>query len=325
MTTQQQIENLQRQLEKEKQDLVFIENAKKLLEGKYFLDTSSDRTWGKSIRSFGLYFIKTVKGLKDQGLDIEGNILTIFCDKPKLVHINNYIGELNTLFGHIDIRTSIWMSRFGCFRRNEENIILKKDCIEITKDQAFHILSGLMDIQREVYNKLDNLIVSSKEVTENILDINFTDLLDFIEIEKFLKSNPIPLKEVKSQYRSIISNLFNSNYELESLVQYSLEGKNGLYLKIVGGNGGTDYEPYTTHYYLENVEIRWEEILYPIRQKLNCKVFDLVEKLKNIKSVYSIGNWNITYFGNYDVTFSSASLSENVVGEINSVIKKHLK
>lgn len=322
--TERQIEVLQKQLEQEKEDALFLSNAKTLLEGKYFLDETNDYHYKSRGRFLNLMFVNSIKEYSNGDFVFDGLAFSLYANPTKIIKSNSFSSNLTAQFANIDITANKWFTRFKSFNRNKTNITLKEGCVEITKEKAIYILSSLIDIQNEVYNKLENLFVSTKEVVEDSVVINFQDLKDFKNIDLFLKNNPIPIKEIKPKYKSIIQNRFNSRYELEELVQYDLKGESGLYLNIVGGDDGTDYEPYVTHYYIEEVKIKWEEILYPIRLKLNCKVFELVEELDSIKGVYSIGNWDVNYSGSYDVDFNRASLSRTMVSEINNVIKKHL-
>jgi hypothetical protein len=328
-TIEQQIAELQNKLQQKEEDDVFLVNAKELLNGKYFLDSRNDRGYGRNMRYLKLTFIKEIKSLpegKDNELVTDGKTLDIQCTPPKLLNANRYINTLEPIFGHIEIRGNKWGdNKFSAFRRIKEKIYLHENCTEITKSQAFHILNSLMGIQTDVFNKIENLFLTPKPITEDYVEINLQDLLEFKEIDKYLKTNPIPIKEIKSKYRTVINNRFNHKYELESLVQYDLAGENGLYLNIVGGDDGTDYEPYFTRYDLESVNIKWEEILYPIRLKLNCGVFELAEKLKGLSSVYNTGNWRVNYSGSYDVEFISASLNARGLIQINNLIKEHLK
>ena len=116
-------------------------------------------------------------------------------------------------------------------------------------------------------------------------------------------------------------NFFDAQNRLGELAQYSQSPDKGLSISIEGGNGGTDYEPYTTHYYITGVEIDWAYILYPIRLKLNCKVFDLVDKLNQLSEVKDISNWECNYdTATYDATFHSAKLKTNTLEVVNALI-----
>lgn len=120
-------------------------------------------------------------------------------------------------------------------------------------------------------------------------------------------------------------NFFNRDYSLGELAQYNrLGGDKGLNLSIEGGDDGTDYEPYVTRFYISNISIDWAYILYPIRTSLNCKVFDLVEKLSNIKEVYNVSNWECNYdTSTYDAKFTSAKLKKDILEKVNKTIKAH--
>lgn len=121
-------------------------------------------------------------------------------------------------------------------------------------------------------------------------------------------------------------NLFTPDNQLEQLVQYSLTGEKGLKLKIQGGDGGTDYEPYTTHYYISKVNIAWLDILYPIRFNINGPLLKLAEQLNNIEELYDVSNWHVTYdTSGYDAVFESASLNKRTLDLVNQTIKQYLK
>jgi len=47
--------------------------------------------------------------------------------------------------------------------------------------------------------------------------------------------------------------------------------------------------------------------------------------IEKLTSVYNTDNWNLEWFGSYDVTFGGAKLKSSTLKEINNVIKKHLK
>ena len=113
---------------------------------------------------------------------------------------------------------------------------------------------------------------------------------------------------------------------MEELSQYKIGGDKGLLLQIEGGDGGTDYEPYTTHYYISNIKIDWAHVLYPIRLQLSCKVMELVHKLENLKAIYDVSNWECNYDSSgYDAVFHYASLNSNALQSVNSLIKENLK
>lgn len=326
-TIEQQIKALQDKLKQQDEDNAFLANAKELLNGKYFLDSINDRGYGRNMRCLNLTFIKEVKSLgSDDKLVLDGKSLDLQCLPPKLLNENRYVKTLEPVFGHLQIQANTWnFISFRGIKRTKDKAALSEFVVEITKSQAFHILDSLMEIQTSVFNKIENIFLTPKPVTEDYVGINLQDLMEFKEIDKYLKTNPIPVKEIKSKYRTVINNRFNHKYKLESLIQYDLAGETGLYLNIVGGDDGTDYEPYVTRYDLEQVKIKWEEILYPIRLKLNCKVFELVEKLEGLSSVYNTENWQVNYSGSYDVNFTSASLNASGLIQINNLIKEHLK
>jgi hypothetical protein len=121
-------------------------------------------------------------------------------------------------------------------------------------------------------------------------------------------------------------NLFTPENQLEQLVQYSISGEKGLHLGITGGDGGTDYEPYVTHYYVSEVNINWLDILYPIRLNVKGSLHDLDEKLCSITEVYDISNWKVTCnTSGYDARFESAALNKSTLDLVNKTIKQHLK
>ncbi len=120
-------------------------------------------------------------------------------------------------------------------------------------------------------------------------------------------------------------NYFDKNNQLPELVQYERSGDKGLKLSIEGGDGGTDYEPYVTHYYIRDVSIDWAKILYPIRQQIKGKVMDLVEKL-DVADVYEPSSWECVYDSSgYDATFEKAYLKPAGLEIVNALIRKNLK
>jgi hypothetical protein len=119
-------------------------------------------------------------------------------------------------------------------------------------------------------------------------------------------------------------NYFNG-HKLDELAQYSLSGELGLNLDIVGGDDGTDYEPYTTKYIINSVNIDWKMILYPIRTKLKS-VLDTEKQLEQLKDVYNPHYWDCNYNTNgYDAIFNNAKLMFRQLEEVNDVIKNNLK
>lgn len=120
-------------------------------------------------------------------------------------------------------------------------------------------------------------------------------------------------------------NYINNNFELSELAQYSTQPQQGMDIKIVGGDDGTDYEPYTTHYYIVSIDIDWKHILYPIRTHLKS-VLETEKQLLKLKNIYNSSNWDCNYdTSTYDATFHSVKLHINNLKEINEVIKNNLK
>ncbi len=96
-------------------------------------------------------------------------------------------------------------------------------------------------------------------------------------------------------------------------------------LEITGGNGGTDYEPYTTHYYISSISINWAQVLYPIRTLINGKVMDLVGKLESLRDVYNTSNWECRYDDSgYDASFEKAFLKPIPLEKVNKLIRENL-
>lgn len=121
-------------------------------------------------------------------------------------------------------------------------------------------------------------------------------------------------------------NYFDKSNQLPELIQYELNGDKGLNLDIRGGDDGTDYEPYTTHYYISKIDINWATILYPIRTLINGKVMDLVSKLEDLKKVYYTSSWECQFdTSGYDASFEKAYLKPRILEQVNSLIKEHLK
>ena len=166
-------------------------------------------------------------------------------------------------------------------------------------DDAWLYKKGLVD-----FNPGDRVLL------ENLLrkiDDGDVRLSDYIKIAK--------------QTRSFMS---FTNSQLTELAQYSLTGELGLNLLIVGGNDGSDYEPYITKYVLESVSIDWKQVLYTIRGKLDS-VLDTAADLEKVSAVYNPYNWNVSYDGTYDVSFGGAVLNSPTLAQVNAVIIKHLK
>ncbi len=145
------------------------------------------------------------------------------------------------------------------------------------------------------------------------------------QVDDLLKSG-CNIKELKDSLLGKVAkwNYFNGN-TLPELAQYSLNGDKGLFLDIVGGDDGSDYEPYTTRYYINNVNIHWETILYPIRTKLKS-VLETAKQLENLKAVYDTSSWKCNYSTySYDAVFENAKLNQNVLEKVNAIIKENLK
>jgi len=121
---------------------------------------------------------------------------------------------------------------------------------------------------------------------------------------------------------------YNAKGQIEEMVQYEIHSKqnaiSGIDLTVMGGDGGTDYEPYVTNYYIDNVVIDWKRVLYNIRHKLKCSVSEMAKKLEKINRTYDPVNWCCTYSGDYDVTFEEARLTALSLKIINNEIKKEL-
>lgn len=210
------------------------------------------------------------------------------------------------------------------------------DYQEITLFEFYDAVNTSNSLATDMYTKLKKFLDYSKvaeylrdDTKEFIPELTLTtikkleDLFKHLDTNKDLKLNTL-VKELSGKVARY--NYFNADNQLAELCQYRIGGDKGLFLSIESGNGGTDYEPYTTHYYISNIKLDWAHILYPIRLQLSCKVMDLVNQLENLTSVYNTDNWNCLYDSSgYDAVFSSAELQPQVLQKVNLLIFDNLK
>jgi len=333
MSIEEQIKNLQVQeanLKKAAKDLE-IEELKAFaekLKGKYYKRTTQSVT-NQNKWNFVEYvtFGKFVKGDNSDYLHIENSRHGISWHNPVL-SVSPWDKKIGFMAGNHKFtlaKTSPYESYSQYLRKGNEYDKYKegyvlKGFVEVTEGEFMNFLQEYCDLHNTIGDKFSKYLGRIQEYSQ--MELDFNEMTKFVEIEKLLKSG-LTLPEVKQKYMAQIINLFNKD-EITELCQYDTVGNKVLSLKIVGGDDGTDYEPYTTRYDLESVCINWAEILYPIRLKLKCKVFDLVKKLENLKPVYNTDNWDVSYSGSYDVSFNHARLNQSTLNKVNELIKSHL-
>ena len=201
---------------------------------------------------------------------------------------------------------------------------------ECTEEEYLSAMQDSIDCARSFYNTMSKYVTlepfyaKHNEVLEYMNPVNYEKLNQLVTQ---VKDGKVSLEKLLLAGGKIAKyNFFDSNCQLSELNQYDINGDKGLHLSIVGGDGGTDYEPYVTHYYIDNVKIDWPYILYPIRQRLSCKVFDLVEKLENEKLIYAVSSWDCFFnTSTYDAHFEYASLKPHALAKVNQIIKENLK
>lgn len=208
-------------------------------------------------------------------------------------------------------------------------------------------LNGNKDVYGEHHWWVECSLDEFVEVREKALEVNRTIAEEFKKYRN-KKLNYERLIEVSSSEKKLLEELMNkidnskiqlkdyiriakqsaeffqfSNNQLDELGQYSLTGNKGVNNHIVSGDDGTDYEPYTTKYILDSVRIDWKLVLYSIRTKLDS-VVATSEDLESLSAVYNLYNWDVHYDGAYDVSFNGCILNKTTLGQVNSIIKKHL-
>lgn len=167
-----------------------------------------------------------------------------------------------------------------------------------------------------------------------MLEGNYAEVghtISFLELEKLTELNKLLSEGMSIDSLKVLAgkvqkyNSFDSLGNLTELCQYDTVGKNGLGIQIAGGDSGTDYEPFVTHYYVGYVYLDWPKILYPIRTSLTS-VLECAEALSNIKEVYEPSNWTVNYDSStYDAVFQNCKLNNWVLSKVNDTIKKFLK
>lgn len=195
-----------------------------------------------------------------------------------------------------------------------------KEVSETEFNWAYSVCSEIADIYFDkFYPALDN---SYPQVHESI---SYLEIENLVELNKLL-ANGMSIADIKRVAGRVKKyNHFDSRGLLAELCQYDTTGQNGLNLRIVGGNDGTDYEPYTTHYYVGSVNIDWPTILYPIRTTLKS-VLDCAEALSNLSELYYPDNWEVKYDNStYDAMFEYCKLRDYYLGLVNDTIKSFQK
>ena len=197
-----------------------------------------------------------------------------------------------------------------------------KQEVEFAKERAIHYNS----IVRQDFLKL----INDKEYKNAIDPVNITPNIANSLVKILGQYNVTDHKTFK-QVAKLANSLddfttYDSKGNITELAQYEIDSstsKTGLHLEILGKDDGTDYEPYITHYVIENVSINWKQVLYNIRTKIDCTVAQLADELSHFSKVYDPSNWYCEYFGDYDVVFIKASLYQRILDEVNNIIRAH--
>lgn len=198
---------------------------------------------------------------------------------------------------------------------------------ECSLQEFYQVEEKLGKLSKEFYDEMIPYVNSKYKFTEEtegmLPDI---DEATIKRIDDVLQQSGVDLKKLATLYSGKIAkwNYFNGT-TLPELAQYNQFGDKGLSLNIKAGDDGTDYEPYTTRYYIQSVSIDWNHILYPIRTKLKS-VLETTKQLENCKEVYYKSNWECNYDSStYDVYFQNAKLNSETLKKINEIIKSNLK
>lgn len=199
----------------------------------------------------------------------------------------------------------------------------------ILEEEFFEVEAKLATLSKEFYNEMlpycndgGSYHKAFTEETEEM--ISEIDEATIKRIDDVLKSG-INIKELKETSGKVAKYNYFNGVELPELAQYTLSGDKGCFLNIQGGDDGTDYEPYTTRYYIQSISIDWKTILYPIRTKLKS-VLDTASQLVGLEEIYHADNWDCNYdTSSYDAYFLNAKLKKPILDKVNKIIKTNLK
>lgn len=175
-------------------------------------------------------------------------------------------------------------------------------------DKFHELVKPLID---QLDKSLPDVHKEAKHFTLSNQRFVLKDLMDYCT-----EHNLTPKDIVEKGGKVARYNYFNSHHELSEFKSYKAnDWDKGIYATVQGGNGGTDYEPYTTHYIIESIQIDWKHVLYPIRLSLKCTVEEAENKLKELNL-----DWDISYntYG-YDATFEYVKCNNYHL--INELIK----
>jgi hypothetical protein len=198
-----------------------------------------------------------------------------------------------------------------------------------TKEEFYSAYKDALDHSSSFFKKMSKYSKKYDCTTEKMIphldDITLTKVSDFM---KAVEDQKLDLDTLLGTLHGKIApkTYFNNDLEIIELRQSHLNSDGtGLNLTICGGDEGTDYEPYTTKYFVEKVDIDWKTILYPIRTKIKS-VLTTARELENLSEVYDVDNWLCSYDTSmYDAVFHNAVLDKDILDSINKTIKSNLR
>lgn len=197
---------------------------------------------------------------------------------------------------------------------------------ECTLQEFNQVEEKLGKLSKEFYDEMIPYVNSKYKFTEETEGmLSDIDEATIKRIDDVLKDSNVDLKKLALLHSGKIAkwNYFNGT-TLPELAQYNKFGDKGLGLDIQSGDDGTDYEPYTTRYYIQSVSVDWNHILYPIRTKLKS-VLETSKQLEKCKAIYNINNWECNFNTSfYDAYFENAKLNNTTLQKVNEIIKNNL-
>lgn len=198
--------------------------------------------------------------------------------------------------------------------------------LECSVDEFNDVREIVLEQNKEAKKTFEKYVgIQKGYYANNVLEVTVTDRKLLEDLLKKVQEGKVSLNDIVPFAKSKLEFYPYQNNQLTYFEQRKQEGdKTGMNLSIDSGDDGTDYEPYVTRYILRAINIDWKRVLYLIRHKLDS-VIKTAEDLEKLTSVYNSDNWDLNWFGSYDVSFDGATLNKNILKEINGVIKKHLK
>ncbi len=314
-----------------------LQDVLKFCSGKCFKRTET-RYYVKTIE-YELVAEKIVTDIGYLENHLASEYLSVQYVRPGFTYYNgtvHYIGANNNLrapikkhYDHGVAITPATRNYYDYFRPKQRdkdgNIISDNNTIweECGKEEFFEVKEKVFAFGAEFKKTFSKY---SKEVihTDGLVEVSPMDAQLMKKLFDQVKAHNITLADYIQIARKVPTFIPFFNDQLDELVQHSIQGERGLNLQIVSGDDGTDYEPYVTKYLIDYIDIKWEDVLYTIRTKLDS-VLVTAKELRTLSCVYDTNNWEVTVFGSYDVTFQEARLSKSCLAAINLIIKNHLK